>query len=68
MGKQERMYYQSFLFSTFSEITTTIEEELAEGGNVACRITKQCTLTGNYQGIPATGKRISMTCTEIFSR
>ena len=66
LSKQERMHEESYFFSAFSEITATIQDQLAEGDKVACRITMQCTQTGNYQGVPVTGKRISIAYMEIF--
>lgn len=65
MDKQERMRDESF-FSAFSHITTTVEDELAEGNKVACRITMRCTQKGDFHGIPATGRRISITYMEMF--
>jgi steroid delta-isomerase-like uncharacterized protein len=52
-------------FSAFSNIKTIIEDQIAEGDKVASRITMHCTHTGDYQGFPATGKRIAITFIDI---
>jgi len=52
-------------FSAFSNIKTIVEDQIAEGDKVASRITMYCTHTGEYQGIPATGKRIAITFIDI---
>jgi predicted ester cyclase len=51
--------------SAFSDIKTIVEDQIAEGDKVATRITMYCTHTGEYQGIPATGKRIVITFIDI---
>jgi predicted ester cyclase len=51
--------------SAFSDIRTIVEDQIAEGDKVATRITMYCTHTGEYQGIPATGKRIVITFIDI---
>jgi predicted ester cyclase len=45
-------------FRAFSNIQAVVEDQIAENGKVANRITRYCTHTGEYQGVPATGKRI----------
>jgi predicted ester cyclase len=52
-------------FSAFSNIKTIVEDQIAEGDKVASRVTMHCTHTGEYQGIPATGKRIAITLIDI---
>jgi predicted ester cyclase len=52
-------------FSAFSNIKTILEDQIAEGDKVASRVTMHCTHTGEYQGIPATGKRIAITFIDI---
>jgi predicted ester cyclase len=55
----------SVFFSAFSNIKTILEDQIAEGDKVASRVTMHCTHTGEYQGIPATGKRIAITFIDI---
>jgi predicted ester cyclase len=52
-------------FSAFSSIKTIVEDQIAEGDKVASRITMHCTHTGEFHGVPATGKRIVITFIDI---
>ena len=65
MGLEERMRDEAFFFLAFSDIEATVEDQVSENNKVASRITMKCTHTGDYQGIPATGKRISITYLDI---
>ncbi len=60
MNAAERKSDEAFFFSAFSKIETVVEDQIAEGDKVANRITMHCMHTGEYQGIPATGRRISI--------
>jgi predicted ester cyclase len=51
----------AMFFSAFSDVEQTIEEQVAEGDAVTSRGTWHATHTGDFQGIPPTGKRIAMT-------
>jgi len=44
----------------FPDYTHTIEDQVCEGDTVVTRITWRGTHTGDFQGIPATGKQPSM--------
>jgi predicted ester cyclase len=48
------MYY-----AAFSDFSQTIDELVAEGDRVAARVTSEATHTGDFMGVPPTGKRIS---------
>ena len=61
MNLGERMSDEAFFFKAFSDIEATVEDQVAEGDKVACRITMRCTQTGDYQGLPATNRRIAIT-------
>ena len=65
MGLEERMGDEKFFFSAFTDIKATVDDLVAEGDKVAGRITMRCTHTGDYQGIPATGKRIAITYMDL---
>lgn len=52
-------------FSAFSNVKTIVEDQIAEGDKVTSRVTMHCTHSGEYQGIPATGKRIVITLIDI---
>ncbi len=49
----------------FSNIEAVVEDQIAENDKVANRITMYCTHTGEYQGVPATGKRIAISYMDI---
>ncbi len=51
--------------TAFSDMQVTIGEMLAEGDKVAYRLTATATHTGEFMGIPATGKRVTFTETHI---
>ena len=65
MVRKERIDDERFFFSAFSNIETVTEDEIVEGDRVAARITMRCTHTGDYQGLVATGRRISISYLEI---
>ena len=44
----------------FPDYSHTIESQVAEGNKVVCRVSFQGTQTGNFQGIPPTGKPVSI--------
>jgi predicted ester cyclase len=49
------------MFSTaFSEIHYTVEDQVAEGDKVATRVTLRATHSGDFQGLPPTGKQIAV--------
>jgi predicted ester cyclase len=47
-------------YAGFPDLRPHIEEQLAEGDRVATRVTWQGTHTGPFQGIPPTGKAVTM--------
>ena len=67
MKRQERIQDEVFFFSAFSEIKTDIKDKIIQGDKIACRISMRCRQTGDYQGIPATNKRITISYMEILS-
>jgi steroid delta-isomerase-like uncharacterized protein len=56
----------SMLQAAFSDIQITIEDLFAEGDKVAARQTLRGTHSGEFQGIPATGKTATVTGIFIF--
>lgn len=52
--------------AAFPGITHRIEETVAEGDRVATRLTIQGPHEGEFQGIPPTGKVVTMTALNIF--
>jgi predicted ester cyclase len=49
------------MLSAFSDRRVTIEDQLADGDKVATRWRVTATHSGEFHGIPATGRRGSMT-------
>src|SRR5215510_6373576 len=49
------------MLAGFPDYQTRIDDLLAEGDQVAARITMSGTHTGNFMGIPPTGKPVSFT-------
>jgi len=66
MNSDERKRDETVFFSAFSQIKAIVEDQIAEGDKVASRITMHCTQTGEYQGIPATRKRITIPYIDIL--
>jgi len=56
-----KSYYEAFPDSTHD-----IKAVIAEGDMVAVRFTQVSTHTGDYEGIPPTGKKISVECLHMF--
>ena len=52
--------------TAFEHLNVTIEDMTAEGNKVAARFTAQGIHKGNFMGLPATGKPITITGIEIF--
>lgn len=53
------------MFTAFPDMQVEIHEMIAEGDAVATRYTMHGTHKGSFQGIPATGKRISIPGTAV---
>jgi steroid delta-isomerase-like uncharacterized protein len=51
--------------SAFPDIQDTVEDQIAEGDKVVTRITSRGTHEGELMGIPATGKRYTITAIVI---
>lgn len=47
--------------AAFPDEQTTFEDQIAEGGTVVSRMVSTATHTGEFQGIPPTGKQIRVT-------
>jgi predicted ester cyclase len=60
-----RMHDEMFFFRAFSNIRTTVEDQIAEGDKVASRVTMSADHTGEYQSIPPTGTRTKFVFIDI---
>lgn len=54
------------LRASFSDISSTVEDVIAEGDIVMWRSTIRATQTGAFRGIPPTGKAITVTAMNIM--
>ena len=52
--------------AAFGGLYVTIDDIFADGDKVSCRFTSHGTHTGEFMGVPPTGKAVSMTGIEIF--
>ena len=52
--------------AAFQHLNVTVEEMVAEGDRVAARFTARGIHSGEFMGLPPTGKSITMTRIEIF--
>jgi predicted ester cyclase len=52
--------------AAFTDLVFTVEDMVAEGDKVACRIRTRSTHSGEFRGIPATGKRVTLTGIDIL--
>jgi steroid delta-isomerase-like uncharacterized protein len=51
----------SVMMNAFSDVEVTIDDQIAEGDLVVTRWSGKNTHSGEFMGIPATGKRLSLT-------
>ena len=51
--------------SGFPDLQMTVEDMVAEGDKVACRLTSRATHKGEFMGIAATGKQVTSTSISI---
>jgi steroid delta-isomerase-like uncharacterized protein len=64
-GREGIKQFYATLRAAFPDIHFTIEDQIAEGDRVVTRWTARATHTGEYQGIPPTGKQFSLTGIDI---
>lgn len=57
--------FYATLRAAFPDIHFTVEDQVAEGDRVVTRWTARATHKGEFQGIPATGKQVSVTGIDI---
>lgn len=59
--KQQLASMLGLMRNAFPDFCVSIEDQIAEGNNVATRVTFRGTHQGEYMGIPATGKQVAYT-------
>ena len=67
MSKEELRELLVMFYNAFSERNQKIEEIMAVGDKVIARVIAINTHTGEYRGIPATGKKVEYSSIMIFS-
>lgn len=60
MNLETFRHYAAVFDTGFPGFRHTIEDQIAEGDKVVSRISWQATHMGNFQGIPPTGKQVTM--------
>ena len=66
MNLKERIRDEIVFFSAFSNIRTKVEDIVVEGNKVAFRVALHCKHTGEYQGIRATNRPVTIRYMEIL--
>jgi len=60
-GREGVKAFAAMLASAFSDAVVTVEDQIAEGDRVVTRWSAKNTHTGEFLGIPATGKQVTVT-------
>jgi len=60
-----KRYFEAALASV-KNVRVTVEDMIAEGDNVVARYTVRGTIEGDFMGIPAAGKAITLTAIDIL--
>lgn len=66
MGLESVKREAATFYTVFPDLQVTVEDLVAEGDRVAARVTITATHQGELEGIPATGRRMTMTGMEFF--
>ncbi len=66
IGRDGFTQFVTAVRSTFSDLQFTIDDMVAEADKIAVRYTGHATHQGEFSGIPATGKAITITGIDMF--
>lgn len=66
-NQEEFLQHLIYFLTAFSDTHFTVEEQIAEGDQVVTRGTWSGTHSGDFQGVPPTGKRIAISAV-LFDR
>jgi steroid delta-isomerase-like uncharacterized protein len=66
LDRERQKQRMSGMRQAFSELALTLEDITAEGDKVTIRVTLQGTHTGNFMGVPATGKQVAIEAIDIL--
>ncbi len=64
-GPEGTKQFVAALRTAFPDIHFTVEDQIAEGDTVVTRWTARGTHTGEFQGLPPTGKQVRLAGTDI---
>jgi steroid delta-isomerase-like uncharacterized protein len=59
-NREAYLQHLSYYAAAFSDATFTVEEQIAEGDRVVTRGTYSATHSGDFQGLPPSGKRFAI--------
>ncbi len=65
-GREGDKQTVAMVFAAFPDWRVSVEDMIAEGDKVVTRYTEQGTQHGDFMGIPATGRTVTMTGIEIM--
>ena len=65
-GPEGAKQFEAMLHEAFPDHRVTVEDQIAEGDKVVTRWTCRGTHKGKFQGLPPTGKQMTMTGITIF--
>ena len=65
-GIEEYKQAYNMYLSAFHDTQITIEELIAEGDKVMSRVSMHCTHKGAFEGIPPTGKELTLRAFTVF--
>lgn len=60
LNREALIQMMNVMFSSLTERQHVFEDQIAEGDKVATRVTLHAVHTGEFQGMPATGKQIAV--------
>ena len=66
IGIENYKFFIQMYLKAFPDIHYTVDDLIAEGDKVVCRVTTSGTHRGDLEGIPPTGKRMSVNNITIF--
>jgi steroid delta-isomerase-like uncharacterized protein len=65
-GREANRGFWASFFTALPDVTATVEDVIASGDRVVGRFIYRGTHTGEFMGIPATGRRIEMRSIDIW--
>ena len=65
-GPEGAKQFEEMLYEAFPDYQVTVEDQIAEGDKVVTRWTGRGTHQGQFQGMPPTGKQMTMSGITIF--